>query len=245
MSHEPAIRRPSISPLPPLGRARQVAEALSSYIEAARLGPGDRLPTERELMAGAGGRPLDHPRGDPPLPGARRRSRRARAAAPISLKPISAGTIHMPLSIDTARLRDALLQTLEVRRGIEVEASMVAARRRTAADLERHRGRSSTRWSACTSRRARRARRTWPSTSRSTTPRTIRCSGSCWSRCARRFERFWDQPFDRPDFARAVVPVPPRAVRRDRATATPRPRARQDAAQSSTIVEEDIKEMSK
>ncbi len=51
------------------------------------------------------------------------------------LKPISAATIHMPLSFDPAQLRDALLQSLEVRRGIEAEASMVAARKRTAEDL--------------------------------------------------------------------------------------------------------------
>ena len=49
----PREGRPAISPLPPLGRARQVAEALSGYIDAASLGPGDRLPAERELMAGA------------------------------------------------------------------------------------------------------------------------------------------------------------------------------------------------
>ena len=41
----------------------------------------------------------------------------------------------MPLSFDPAFLRDALLQSLEVRRGLEVEASMVAARKRTAQDL--------------------------------------------------------------------------------------------------------------
>ncbi|MGO7668185.1 GntR family transcriptional regulator, partial [Rhizobium ruizarguesonis] len=39
------------------------------------------------------------------------------------LKPVSRATIHMPLSLDTVHLRDALLQTLEVRRGIECEQS--------------------------------------------------------------------------------------------------------------------------
>lgn len=51
------------------------------------------------------------------------------------LKPVSKATIHMPLSMDTTHLRDVLLQTLEVRRGIECEAGMVAARKRTPEDL--------------------------------------------------------------------------------------------------------------
>ncbi|MCB1376059.1 MAG: GntR family transcriptional regulator, partial [Rhodobacteraceae bacterium] len=40
--------------MPPLGRARQVAEALSRYIDEAGLEAGDRLPSERELMAALG-----------------------------------------------------------------------------------------------------------------------------------------------------------------------------------------------
>nr|WP_266099832.1 FCD domain-containing protein [Thalassospira povalilytica] len=40
----------------------------------------------------------------------------------------------MPLSIATQR--DGLLQTLEVRRGLEVEASMLAAKRATAQDID-------------------------------------------------------------------------------------------------------------
>ena len=41
----------------------------------------------------------------------------------------------MPLSLHATDLRNALLQTLEVRRGIECEAGMVAAKMRTAQDL--------------------------------------------------------------------------------------------------------------
>ena len=37
--------------LPPIDRAQQVIEALSSYIKSADLKSGDRLPAERELMA--------------------------------------------------------------------------------------------------------------------------------------------------------------------------------------------------
>src|SRR5262249_42719874 len=51
------------------------------------------------------------------------------------LRPVSADTVHMPLSFDATRLRDALLQTLDVRRGLEAEASAIAAHRRTDEDL--------------------------------------------------------------------------------------------------------------
>ena len=99
MSHEPAIRRPSMLPLPPLGRARQVAEALSIYIEAAQLGPGDRLPTERELMQALGvGRSsireaVSHLQALGVL--------EARiGSGTYILKPVSAHTVHLPLSIE-------------------------------------------------------------------------------------------------------------------------------------------------
>ena len=36
--------RPRIEPLPPIDRARQVTEALASYIDRASLQAGDRLP---------------------------------------------------------------------------------------------------------------------------------------------------------------------------------------------------------
>src|SRR5437762_2978465 len=57
---------------------------------------------------------------------------------PVSYQRECRGTMkadRMPVSIGPVHLRDALLQTLEVRRGIEVEAGMVAARKRTAEDL--------------------------------------------------------------------------------------------------------------
>jgi GntR family transcriptional repressor for pyruvate dehydrogenase complex len=96
---------------------------------------GDRLPAERELMAAlAVGRST-----------IREAIRHFQALGVIEtrkgsgtylLKPVSKATIHMPLSLNaTCICATCLLQTLEVRRGIECEAGMVAARRRTAADL--------------------------------------------------------------------------------------------------------------
>ncbi|TIQ52829.1 MAG: GntR family transcriptional regulator, partial [Mesorhizobium sp.] len=43
--------RVAIATLPPLDRGKQVMEALADYVERAALKSGDRLPTERELMA--------------------------------------------------------------------------------------------------------------------------------------------------------------------------------------------------
>jgi GntR family transcriptional repressor for pyruvate dehydrogenase complex len=126
--------RPQFVPLPPLDRAAQVIDALATYIDSASLKAGDRLPAERELMSAlAVGRST-----------IREVIRHFQALGVMEtrkgsgtylLKPVSLATIHMPLSLDATHLRDVLLQTLEVRRGIECEAGMAAARRRTAEDL--------------------------------------------------------------------------------------------------------------
>jgi GntR family transcriptional repressor for pyruvate dehydrogenase complex len=117
-----------------MDRARQVTDALADYVEDARLKAGDRLPAERELMES--------------LKVGRSTIREAishfqalgvietrKGSGTYLLKPISKATIHMPLSLNATDLRNALLQTLEVRRGIECEAGMVAARKRTPEDL--------------------------------------------------------------------------------------------------------------
>ena len=111
-----------------------ILQQLRQLIGSGGLRPGDRLPAERELMTAlAVGRST-----------IREAIRHFQALGVIEtrkgsgtylLKPVSRATIHMPLSLDTVHLRDVLLQTLEVRRGIECEAGMVAARRRTNTDL--------------------------------------------------------------------------------------------------------------
>ncbi|MDM9620365.1 GntR family transcriptional regulator [Rhizobium sp. AC44/96] len=130
----PISQRPIIRPLPTMDRARQVTDALADYVKDAALEAGDRLPAERELMAA-----LQVGRST-----IREAIRHFQALGVIEtrkgsgtylLKPVSKATIHMPLSLDTTHLRDALLQTLEVRRGIECEAGMVASLKRTPQDL--------------------------------------------------------------------------------------------------------------
>jgi GntR family transcriptional regulator, transcriptional repressor for pyruvate dehydrogenase complex len=241
MSHEPAIRRPSIPPLPPLGRARQVAEALSSYIEAARLGPGDRLPTGRELMQALGvGRSsireaISHLQALGVL--------EARiGSGTYILKPVSAHTVHLPLSIEAGGLADALLLTLEVRRGIEIEASIAAARRRTPSDLERI--------AAALDEMERVHLRDGTSGEQDLAFHLAIYDasgnplfGQVLEQLRGLFEQFWSRPFGRPDFAARSFPFHRmlyEAIRDgDAAAAAGHTRAILD------IVEEDIKDMSR
>jgi DNA-binding FadR family transcriptional regulator len=117
-----------------MDRARQVTDALADYVEDARLQAGDRLPAERELMA-------DLRVGRSTIREAIRHFQALgvietrKGSGTYLLKPVSKATIHMPLSLNATDLRNALLQTLEVRRGIECEAGMVAAMKRTPQDL--------------------------------------------------------------------------------------------------------------
>ena len=125
----------ALSPLPPSDRTDGVSRALLGLISGSNLRPGDQLPTERQLMSAlAVGRST-----------VREAISRFQALGVVEarkgsgtflLRAVSADTIHLPLAIDpTAALRERLLQTLEVRRGLEVEASAIAARRATAEDL--------------------------------------------------------------------------------------------------------------
>ncbi|WP_343504332.1 FadR/GntR family transcriptional regulator [Alloyangia pacifica] len=126
----------ALTALPPIGRSRQIMDVLARYIAQKNLQPGDRLPPERELTAAlkVG------------------RSSLREAVSQLSalgivearigsgtylLRQISAETVYMPLSLSADGLAEALLMTLEVRRGIEIEASVAAARRRTEEDMRR------------------------------------------------------------------------------------------------------------
>ncbi len=129
MRHDPAL-----APLPATDRTGAVTRALAQFIEGAALKPGDRLPTERHLMQSlAVGRST-----------VREVLRQFQARGVVEtrvgsgtflLRALSADSIHVPLTIDAGALRDRLLQTLAVRRGLEVEASAVAAQRAETADI--------------------------------------------------------------------------------------------------------------
>ncbi|KAB2672644.1 FadR family transcriptional regulator [Ochrobactrum sp. LMG 5442] len=230
-----------IAPLPPMDRARQVTDALANYIATAHLQAGDRLPAERELMTAlAVGRST-----------IREAIRHFQALGVIEarkgsgtylLKPISAATIHMPLSFDPAQLRDALLQSLEVRRGIEAEASMVAARKRTAEDL------------VVIERNLDEMERVHIAEGTSG-PEDLAFHLAIYDathnplfrqlleQMREAFLRFWDHPFERVDFARRTFPF--HRTLFNAIVAQDPEAARQETLKILDIVEEDIKEMSK
>lgn len=233
--------RPHIEPLPPIDRARQVTEALASYIDRANLKAGERLPAERELMAAlAVGRST-----------IREAIRHFQALGVIEsrkgsgtylLKPITTATVHMPLSFDAAHLRDVLLQTLEVRRGIECEAAMLAALRRTPEDLvlieekliemERVHHLKGTAGEEDLAFHL--------SIYDATHNPVFR---QLLEQMREAFERFWEKPFNRPDFARRSFPFHRTlfdAIRDGDPEA-----ARGETLKILAVVEEDIKDMSR
>src|ERR1044072_3569342 len=124
-----------LKPLPKSDRAQSVMTAMADFIAPSGFRPGVRLPAERQFMEGlAVGRST-----------VREVIRQLQALGIVEsrkgsgtylLRAVSPDTVHMPLSFDSARLRDALLQTLDVRRGLEAEASAIAALRRSDDDLK-------------------------------------------------------------------------------------------------------------
>lgn len=157
------------------------------------------------------------------------------------LRAISGSTIHMPLSMETAHLRDALLQTLEVRRGIEAEAGMVAALRRTEADIVDIEQKLNE------MERVHLAKGT-------SGPEDLQFHLAIYDathnplfkqlleQMRGAFERFWDRPFDRPDFARRSFPF--HRTLFNAIVARDPEAARAETLKILAIVEEDIKDMS-
>ncbi len=230
-----------MTPLPVIDRVRQVEGALVEFVERADLKPGSRLPAERELMSALGvGRST-----------IREVIRKFQALGIIDsrkgsgnylLKPISTATVHMPISIEAQSLRDALLMTLEVRRGIEVEASIAAARRRTEDDIETMRIRlgemERVHLAEGTSGKADLAFHLsiYDATHNSLFKQLL-------EQMREGFERFWSKPFDRPDFASRSFPF--HRTLFNAIVAGDTSAARQETLKILAIVEEDIKDMSK
>jgi DNA-binding FadR family transcriptional regulator len=230
-----------MTPLPSVDRVRQVEAALSEFVSRAGLKAGSRLPAERELMAALGvGRST-----------IREVIRKFQALGVIDsrkgsgnylLKPISSATLHMPISIEAESLRDALLMTLEVRRGIEVEASMAAARRRKDDDIETMRLRleemERVHLAEGTSGKADLAFHLsiYDATHNSLFKQLL-------EQMREGFERFWSKPFDRPDFAARSFPF--HRTLFNAIVAADAVAAREETLKILAIVEEDIKDMSK
>jgi len=230
-----------LTPLPSIDRTQQVIDALSDFIESSKLQAGDRLPTERELGAALSvGRStirevITHFQALGVM-------ETRKGSGTYLLKPVSKATIHMPLSLDTAHLRDALLQTLEVRRGIECEAGMVAARKRTAKDI------------AIIEEKLDEMERVHIAKGTSG-PEDLAFHLAVYDathnplfkqlleQMRGTFERFWTHPFDRQDFARRSFPY--HRTLFNAIVAQDSEAARAETLKILDVVEEDIKEMSK
>lgn len=241
MRNEKGCDAPRAAPRAPSDRVQQVVEAMAGFIEHADLRKGDRLPTERELMValGVGRSTVREVIGRFQALGI---VESRRGSGTYLLQPISSQTVSMPLLFSSANLRDALLQTLEVRRGLESEASMLAALRRTPEDLaiiearlnemERvHLAKGSSGVEDLAFHLA-----IYDATHNPLFRQLL-------EQMREAFERFWDKPFDRPDFARRSFPFHRtlfNAIAAQDAAA-----ARREITAILTVVEEDIKEMSK
>ncbi|HEX8046431.1 MAG TPA: FadR/GntR family transcriptional regulator [Rhizobium sp.] len=230
-----------LTPLPSIDRTRQVIDALSDFIEASELQAGQRLPTERELMAALSvGRStirevLTHFQALGVM-------ETRKGSGTYLLKPVSKSTIHMPLSLDTTHLRDVLLQTLEVRRGIECEAGMVAARKRSTADI------------VVIEEKLNEMERVHIAKGTSG-PEDLAFHLAVYDashnplfkqlleQMRGTFERFWTHPFDRQDFARRSFPF--HRTLFNAIVAQDPEAARAETLKILDVVEEDIKEMSK
>lgn len=234
-------RGPVLEPLPRLDRVESVSRALSRYIDEAALRPGDRLPAERNLMKSlAVGRST-----------VREVIRKfqalgiveARKGSGTYLRRItSADAIHVPLMLDVGNLRDRLLQTLEVRRGLEMEASAAAARRATPEQLKVMEAKLD----------AMEAVHLVKGTAgREDLAFHLAIYDACGNPLFRQllegireaFEGFFDQPFDRPDFAKRSFPFHRELF--DAIRKGDEKKARKKTKQILAVVEDDIKAMSR
>ncbi|MBN9024047.1 MULTISPECIES: FadR/GntR family transcriptional regulator [Kaistia] len=231
---------PGLSPLPASDRAKTVMTALADYIAQSGLRPGERLPTERELMQSlAVGRST-----------VREVIRQFQALGVMEsrkgsgtylLRGISSDTIHMPLSIDAGTLREGLLSTLDIRRGLEAEAGALAALRRSKADLEIIEDR------LVAMEKVHLAEGTSGKYDLAFHLSVYDAShnpmfGQLLEQMREAFERFWSKPFDRPDFAGRSFPY--HRTLFEAIAAQDAERARRETLTILEIVEEDIREMS-
>lgn len=237
----PEALRAAIAALPAQDRGKQVMDALAEFIDRAALKSGDRLPAERALTAALGvGRSTV--RETMQRLEALGVTRTLKGSGTYLVRPISAATIHMPLTLDAASQRDALLQTLEVRRGIEAEASRVAALRRTGEDL------------AAIEEKLDAMERVHLAVGTSG-PEDLAFHLAVYDathnplfrqlleQMRGAFERFWQHPFDRQDFARRSFPFHRELF--DAIRAGDAEMARQRTLAILAVVEEDIVEMSR
>jgi GntR family transcriptional regulator, transcriptional repressor for pyruvate dehydrogenase complex len=235
-------KKSNLTRLASVDRTSEVTGALSDFITRSGLEPGDRLPTEREIMEALGvGRST-----------VREVIRQFQARGMVEsrqgsgtflVRAMSRETIHLPLMIDpgTSVVRDQLLLALEVRRGLEVEASAVAARKATPEDI------AIIESALDVMERSHLAAGTAGEEDRGFHLAIYDATHNPFFRqlleqMQEGFDRFFNKPFDRPDFAQRSFPFHRElfdAIRnKDEAL------ARSKTMEILDVVEEDIKEMS-
>ncbi len=123
-----------LQPLRQQSRNDAVLDALAEFISSSGVEPGSKLPTERELTER-----LQVGRST-----VREALKRWEALGIVETRkgsgtflrlPVAPGDIHINLTI--RRQQQSLLQTLDIRRALETEASVIAAQRATREDLAR------------------------------------------------------------------------------------------------------------
>lgn len=213
---------------------------MGAFIAGSNLEPGDKLPSEREVMEALGvGRST-----------AREAMRHLQALGVIEIRRglgtflktrVSGSMLHLPLHLDTSRERDALLQTLEVRRGLEAEAAAMAAKRASPGDIDRMR------LALDEMERVHLAKGT---AGREDLAFHLTIYDASHNPLFRQlleqireaFENFFEKPFDRPDFARRSFPFHRELF--DAIAAGDAETARAKTYAILEIVEEDIEDMS-
>ena len=230
----------TLAPLPAVDRVVDSLRAINGYIARSSLKPGDRLPTERQFMdaLAVGRSTVREVIGKLQAQGV---VETRKGSGTYLLRSLSADAIHIPLTIDTSLLRDRLLQTLEVRRGLEVEASALCALRATPSDI------------AIIGEKLNEMERVHHikgTAGREDLAFHLAIYDATHNPLFRQlleqmreaFESFWHKPFDRPDFASRSFPFHRELF--DAIRAGKPALAREKTLAILAIVEEDIREMS-
>lgn len=212
--------------------------ALARYLGDAQLVPGDRLPSERTLMddLGVGRSSLREAIGH--LAALAVVDVR-RGSGTYLARPVNADTIYLPLAIDTTR--DRLLQTLDIRRALETEASALAAFRSDADAVALIESR------LAIMEAAHRERGTSGPEDLAFHRAVFDASGNplfdqLLGQLREAFLGFWRQPFDRADFGSRSFPFHRKLF--DAIAAGDPARARRHTLALLASVEADIREMS-
>jgi GntR family transcriptional repressor for pyruvate dehydrogenase complex len=218
-----------------------VINALVDYIDRAGMQVGERIPPERQLMEAlaVGRSTVREAVGQLQALGV---LQTRMGSGTYLLREVGLDTVHLPLSMEAARTREALLQTLDVRRGLEAEASTLAARRRTKTDIadmgEKLAIMERVQHEKGTAGREDLAFHLsiYKATHNPLFPQLL-------EQMREAFERFFDKPFDRPDFARRSFRYHRELY--DAIVARDPELAREKTLAILKVVEEDIKGMSK